>query len=137
VNSRIVIDANIALAWLFNENGSTAKLQAVFDASELLAPSLWLLEVTNAVLVHERRKTLTSPQALQSLQLLDDLAVDLEPEPTTRTATALAHVARPHQLTSYDAVYLDLAVRSGLPLLTRDGNLRAAAGRVGVPLVKG
>ena len=135
MNPRIVIDAHIALAWLFNEDGRTANLQPLFDALELVAPSLWLLEVTNAVLVHERRMTLTRGQALQSLQLLDDLAVELAPEPTGRTATALAQVARPHQLTAYDAVYLDLAIRSGLSLLTRDGNLRAAAGRVGVPLV--
>ena len=135
MSRRIVIDANIALAWLFNEDGSTAQLQPLLDSSELVAPTLWQLEVTNAILVHERRKTLTHSQALQSLQLVDDLAVELVPDPTARTATALAQVARPHQLTSYDAVYLDLAVRSALALFTRDKNLRAAAGRVGVPLV--
>ncbi len=136
MSHRIVIDANIALAWMFNEDGSTAQLQPLFDALELVAPTLWQLEVVNAILVHERRKTLTRPQALQSLRLVEDLAVELVPEPVDRTATTLAQVARPHQLTSYDAVYLDLAMRSGLSLLTRDGNLRAAAGRVGVELVK-
>ncbi len=48
----------------------------------------------------------------------------------------LAQIARPHQLSSYDAVYFDLAVRLGIPLVTDDGNLRAAVERVGIEWVE-
>jgi predicted nucleic acid-binding protein len=108
----------------------------VLDQSELVAPWLWRLEVTNAVLVRERRKVLTESQALRILQLIDELTIELVAEPVARTAAGLAQTARPHQLSSYDAVYLDLAINRGLALYTRDKNLFAAAVRTGVPIVK-
>jgi predicted nucleic acid-binding protein len=67
--------------------------------------------------------------------LLDELPVEFIPEPAGRTSASLAQIARPYQLSAYDAVYLDLADRLGLPLFTRDNNLRSAAARAGVPLV--
>jgi predicted nucleic acid-binding protein len=134
--ARLVIDASVTLAWLFDEDSGAARVKPVLDRSELLAPWLWRLEVTNAVLVRERRKIVTEAQAFRLLGLLDELTIELMPEPVARTASGLAQIARPHQLSAYDAIYLDLAIRLGLPLFTRDGNLRAAAARVGVPLPK-
>lgn len=132
--ARIIIDASITLAWLFGEGAGAARVKPVLDRSELVAPWLWRLEVTNAVLVRERRKVLTEAQAFRLLALLDELTIDLAPEPLVRSASGLAQTARPYQLSAYDAVYLDLAIRLGLPLFTRDANLRAAAVRVGVSL---
>jgi len=134
--ARLVIDANITLAWLFDEDSASARIKPVLDRSELVAPWLWRLEVTNAVLVRERRRMLAEAQAFRLLQLLDELTIELMPEPLSRTASGLAQTARPHQLSAYDAVYLDLAIRMGLPLFTRDENLRAAAAHVGVPLAR-
>jgi predicted nucleic acid-binding protein len=133
--SRIVIDASSTLAWLFDEDEGGGRLKSILAASDLVAPWLWRLEVTNVILVRERRKVLTEAQASTLLRLIDELTIELAGEPTTRTAAGLAQIARPHQLSTYDATYLDLAVRLGLPLLTRDNNLRAAAKRVGVVLV--
>ena len=133
--SRIVIDASSTLAWLFDEDELEGRLKSILAASDLVAPWLWRLEVTNVILVRERRKVLTETQTSTLFRLIDELAVELVGEPTTRTATGLAQIARPHQLSAYDTIYLDLAVRLGLPLLTRDNNLRAAAQRVGVILV--
>ena len=53
-----------------------------------------------------------------------------------RTLSSLAQTARPHQLTAYDAIYLDFAISLALPLLTDDGNLRIAAERVGVTVIE-
>jgi predicted nucleic acid-binding protein len=133
--SRIVIDASSTLAWLFDEDDGASRVKSVLETSGLVAPWLWRLEVTNAILVRERRKALTEAQASRLLQLIDELTIDLIGEPTTRTATGLAQIARPHQLSAYDATYLDLAIRLGLPLFTLDNNLRAAAKRAGVTLV--
>jgi predicted nucleic acid-binding protein len=134
--ARLVIDASVTLAWLFDEDSAAARIKSVLDRSELVAPWLWRLEVTNAVLVRERRKILTEAQAFRLLQLLNELTIDLMPEPLSRSASGLAQTARPHQLSAYDAVYLDLAIQLGLPLFTRDENLRAAAARAGVPLAR-
>jgi predicted nucleic acid-binding protein len=128
---RIIIDASITLAWLFNEDGRGDAIKSMLDRSELVAPWLWRLEVTNAVLVRERRKIYSLAEASRFLQLLDELPIDLLPEPPLRTASGLAQIARPHQLSSYDAVYLDLAITMDLPIFTRDNNLRAAAERAG------
>ena len=132
---RIIIDASTTLAWLFDEDAPSARLKPVLDVSELVAPWLWRLEVVNAILVRQRRRALTEAQASRLLHLIDELTIDLIGEPAARTANALAQTARPHQLSAYDAVYLDLAVQLGLPLLTRDNNLRRASERVGVKLV--
>ncbi len=133
--ARIVIDASATLAWLFDEDYARARVRPVLDSSELVAPWLWRLEVVNAILVRERRELLTEVLASRLLQALDELRIDLVGEPDARTATGLAQTARPHQLSAYDAIYLDLAIRLALPLLTRDNNLRAAAQRVGVKLI--
>ena len=131
----IVIDASVALAWVFEEDRAAATIEAVIEKSELVAPWLWRLEVANAVLVRERRKLVTEAQAARLLALLDELPIEFIAEPEGRNVINLAGVARPYQLSTYDAVYFDLAHRMHLPLLTRDGNLRAAAKRAGVPLV--
>src|ERR1700683_854311 len=125
----IVIDASAVLGWLFDEDRAATKVKAVMDRSQLVAPWLWRLEVANAVLIRTRRKILAEAQGGRCLRLLDELPVDFVAEPAGRTASALALFARPYQLSAYDAVYLDLADRMGLPLLTRDVNLRSAAQR--------
>ena len=50
---------------------------------------------------------------------------------------ALLDLARAHRLTIYDASYLDLALRRGLPLATGDALLRAAAGAAGAAALVG
>lgn len=135
MNIRMVLDASTTLAWLFNEADAATRIKPVLDGSSPVAPDLWQLEVVNAVLVRHRRKLITDREADRLLQVVDHMPIDLVAAPAGRMAADVARVARPHQLTAYDAVYLDLALRLGLPLFTRDGNLRAAAARVGVPLV--
>lgn len=132
---RFVIDSSVTLAWLFDEDASANRIERVLSEADLVAPWLWRLEVVNVILVKERRKLLAAARGTQLLELLEDLAVEVVAEPPSRSLTGLAAAARPHQLTAYDAIYLDLAMREGLPLFTRDNNLRDAATRVGVPLV--
>ncbi len=134
--SRILIDASTTLAWAFNESGRGPGLLPIFRDHELVAPWLWKLEVTNAVLVRERRKTISEAAGVRHLAALEALGVELIDEPADRSLTGLAQLGRPHQLTAYDAAYFDLAVRTGLPFLVDDGNLRRAAERSGVALVK-
>ncbi|MFM7205462.1 MAG: type II toxin-antitoxin system VapC family toxin [Planctomycetaceae bacterium] len=131
-----MIDASVTLAWLFNEGSRGPALDRQIESLDLVAPWLWRLEVVNAILIRERRRQITQAQATRLLEALEALEIEIVGEPITRTLVGLAHTARPHQLTSYDAVYLDLATSLALPLLTDDINLRAAAERVGVPVVE-
>jgi len=131
-----LIDASTTLAWLFNEEGRGSSLQQQFQSMDLVAPWLWRIEIVHVVLKRERQKKLTQAEGTQYLQAIEALNVEIIGESIDRTMVELAQIARPHQLTSYDAVYFDLAVRLGIPLFTDDGNLQAAAKRVGVELIK-
>lgn len=135
MSRHMVIDASAAIAWLLNENESAQQIGRLLSNSQLMAPWLWKLEIVNTILVYERRKLLDESQSAQMLLLVDELHIELVPEPQSRTASTLAQFARPLELSSYDATYLELAMARRLPLLTRDGNLRAAAKRSGVALV--
>jgi len=129
----LVIDASAALAWLFGEE-QAAEVRARIGDATLVAPSVWRVEVVNAMLIRERRKDITPAQGTRFLRVLDALAVEIVAEPIGRSLEQLALFARPHQLTAYDAVYLELATSLGLPLWTYDRNLRQAAERIGAAL---
>ena len=131
-----VVDATVTLAWVFDEGGRGTALDRQIGELNLVAPWLWRLEVVNAVLVRERRREMSEAQGSRLLAALESLEIEIVGEPVPRTLVSLAHTARPHQLAAYDAVYLDLAVSLGLPLLCDDGNLRSAAERIGVPLME-
>ncbi len=129
-----VVDANVCLAWLLREpQGERAGKW--LDQGGLVVPNLWPLEILNTLLVRERQKRATAVDSSDALTLLAQLDVEVVTGSTLADPQAFLDFARPHQLSSYDATYLYLAVERGLPLLTFDKNLRAAADRVGVALL--
>jgi predicted nucleic acid-binding protein len=103
-------------------------------SEEGVVPSLWWVEVRNILIVNERRRRITeSGTASFLLQLsLLRLRVDRSAE-----ENAVLRLARAHRLSVYDAVYLELAQREGLPLATLDAELRRVAGSEGLLLVSG
>ena len=130
-----IIDASITLAWIFDEDGRGGVLDKFLRPLNLAAPWRWRLEVANAILVREGRKDLTQVQGMQYLQALESLEIEVLDEPVNRSLSQLAQLARPHQLSAYDAVYLDLAISLNLPLFTDDRNLQHACNRAGVELI--
>ena len=135
----IVVDASIAAAWCFEDEVSTFTEAALDEVvrSGARVPAVWLVEMANVLVVAERRGRVDAERAdrlLESLLALPVMVDDLEPR---ALGPALVRVARAQRLTAYDAAYLELATRAGLPLATRDATLRAAAGRVGVNLFEG
>ena len=135
-----VLDASVAVAWVAGTSVDPyaltiqARVQSGWKA---IVPSLWQPEVANALLMLERRKVLTSTEANQGLLDLETFFASLtQVDQAPPTIRQLANLARSHQLTVYEAVYLELAQREGLPLATLDGSLKAAAAKVGVSLLK-
>ncbi len=133
---RFIIDASVTFAWLFEEDKAARRIESMLAGAQPIVPWLWRLEVVNVILVRERRKHLTAAQGAHLLELLEDWDIEVIGKPPVRSLTALASTARPHQLSAYDAIYLDLAVSLGLPLFTRDTNLETAAERIGVELIR-
>ena len=135
---RLVLDASIALAWCFPDEESAAS-EAILDllsaGREAFVPVLWPLEVGNALLVAERRKRITVAQVTSVLQRIARLPITVVPLTTGRAFGSILYLARQEQLTEYDAAYLDLSLREGLPLATLDDDLRRAARRAGIDLI--
>jgi predicted nucleic acid-binding protein len=129
-----VLDASVALAWFF-EDEADAYAEAVEEALARVTPvvpALWVLEVTNALLVGERRKRTTEAKTTQFAGLLRALPIAVDEQAGAHAFGDLLPLARTHGLSAYDAVYLELALRRGLPLATLDRTLLAAAKTVGV-----
>jgi predicted nucleic acid-binding protein len=133
-----VLDASVTLAWCFEDEGAEA-LTALERARDGVAhvPALWPLEVANALVVAERRRRLSEAEATRFLDLLAALAIEVEPAPQLAGLASLLALARGHGMSVYDASYLELALRRGLPLATLDTALASAASAVGVGLVGG
>jgi predicted nucleic acid-binding protein len=132
-----VLDASVALAWCF-EDEATSQTDAVLDRlaeDSAVAPSLWELEVVNVLLLAERRGRLTESQTARFVALLSQLPIHINSAEADMGAVLAA--GRHHGLTAYDAAYLVLAEREGVPLATTDGKLRKAAQAAGVPLLAG
>jgi len=133
----LVVDASVALAWCFEDEASPAS-DAVLDlvkSDGAIVPSLWHLELANVLLQAERRGRTILGGLVARLELLDQLPIATDAETRGRAWREILAVARSERLTTYDAAYLELAVRHGLLLATRDGALRGAAQRVGVAVL--
>ncbi len=131
-----VADASITMTWCF-EDGATEATEALLDQLQTagaIAPAIWLLEVVNILLVAERRQRITESQRAQYIQLLSNLPITVEQPSRAVIFGAVLTLAREHRLSAYDAAYLELAMRVGLPLATLDARLRAAATEAGVTL---
>jgi predicted nucleic acid-binding protein len=135
---RFVLDNSLTMAWYF-EDEATPFADEVLDGltldSEAFVPPLWALEVTNVLLVGERRGRTTTMEEEEFLALLQRLPIAIIDTARPRIFDEVLPIARQQQLSSYDALYLDLAQREGLPLASLDNRLREAARRVGVVLL--
>jgi predicted nucleic acid-binding protein len=132
-----VVDASVALAWCFADEASLAADVALerLEREEAIAPAIWPLEVANGLRTAERRGRLDLADAPQIRELLLALPVQVEPGALTEALGEITEAARRLDLTAYDAAYLQLAARRGVPLATIDGRLRRAATVAGVALV--
>jgi predicted nucleic acid-binding protein len=131
----LVIDASVALGWLFEDErhaGALAVLERVAE-SRATVPAHWWLEVGNALLVARRRRRLQRDPD-EMLSALRALPILVDAESALLAATATFALASKSGLSTYDAAYLELAQRLDLPLATLDTELGAAARAAGVPL---
>jgi len=133
-----VVDNSVVMAWCFEDEASTYT-EGVLDqlrGTQALVPVIWPLEAANVLLIAERRDRLTEAQAAHFPQLLQGLPILVAEADVARTLGPILAVGRAHRLSAYDAAYLELAARQGLPLATQDSRLRKAAGNAGVALLR-
>jgi predicted nucleic acid-binding protein len=132
-----VLDASVTIAALIEEDRSDEARRILYDvASDSAAvPSLWLLEVGTVLLLAERRKALSAAARRDHLADLCRLPIVIDHATASHAWHDTMALAERQKLTQYDAVYLELSLRLGLPLATFDAALRRAAKAANVPLL--
>ena len=132
-----VVDNSVVMSWCFtdetDEYGDFVLERLSREAAAV--PSIWPLEVVNVLLVAERQERISESDSLRFLALLLQLPIVVEHERPRDAMQGLLALGRDNDLSSYDASYLALAMRNGLPLATMDNRLREAARRVMVPVL--
>jgi predicted nucleic acid-binding protein len=129
-----VLDASIAVAWCF-EDEADPELDALLEGLKTrgaVVPVLWPFEFANVLLQAERRGRITMAAVDGRLAAFAALPITVDTAAWLRTGTAVLALARLHGLTTYDAAYLELAMRQRLPLATKDKALTRACAAVGV-----
>ncbi len=133
----LVLDASLTLSWFFKDErtpGADAVLTEVTEKGAVV-PSLWRLEVANALQMALRRKRIDAAFRDSALTQLSRLSITADPDMDTYAWTVTLQLADRFQLTLYDAAYLELAGRRRLPLATLDRELRDASAALGIALL--
>jgi predicted nucleic acid-binding protein len=130
----LVLDCSIVMAWHFADEADSYADRVARDLAKgaAIVPAIWPLEVANVLAIGERRGRSTPAQAARLLRSLAALPIAVDPDTNRHAWESTLALARARGLSAYDAAYLDLALRRGLPLATLDDRLRAAAIAAGV-----
>ena len=132
----LVLDCSIVMAWYFVDERSpfADAVARQLTYQRAFVPLNWTLEVINTLIVGEQRKRSTQAQAATLLKNLAAMPITIDDETNLHAWSTTLSLAREQNLTAYDAAYLELAMRRGLPLATLDEHLKAASQAVGVAL---
>ena len=132
-----VLDCATTMTWLFPDEATSTSLTLLkrLTSEAAVVPLLWPLEVANVTLNGEKRGRITRADADEFIMLLHGLRITVEEDTERRAWDGVLRLAREQGLTVYDAAYLELALRLGLPLATLDNDLIRAATTLGVTLL--
>jgi predicted nucleic acid-binding protein len=137
MSAALIIDCSVTMCWLFADEATphTIALLDRLARETALVPEWWFLEVTNVLALAERKGRINAERSANFIAQLSKLDIEIDSEGSGRAFEHLLPMCRTNQLTSYDAMYLDLALRRRLPLATLDEPLRKAARKLGVKLL--
>lgn len=129
-----IVDNSVIIAWLIDRQADayTRRLSVRADRERLHAPAVWPFELVNTVSVMQRRGLIRGHQADGLISRATRIGVLVDSDPLDMAA--LLNLTRGMGLSAYDAAYIELAQRRGLPLATRDERLARAARAAGVLL---
>jgi len=139
---RFVFDNSVVMRWLLNDGGEERLAYAakVLDLlaqenGEALVPGVWSLEVANVLVKAQAKGLVSEARASAFVGLLAEMAITVDISTAARALGDTLQLARRFKLSSYDAAYLELALREGLPLATLDADLQSAMKQVGGTLI--
>jgi len=125
----LVIDASVTLSWHFDDEArpNTNEIYGRILRGFTHAPAIWLLEVTNALVLAVRRQRIPTSKLDAFIDELDIMPLTLHQTAGSDRISVIIDIATQHRLTTYDAAYLELAQRLKLPLATYDQDMGRAA----------
>lgn len=139
---RFVLDNSVVMRWLLQDGSDDRPTYArkvlellMQEDSEAIVPGIWSLEVANVIVKVQAKALVSEAQSAAFVGLLQDMAISCDTRTAERALGDTLQLARRFKLSSYDASYLELALREGLALATLDGSLRDAMQQTGVALV--
>ena len=132
---RELTEAKQVLAKSESKDSRSDEVLSALELGQAIVPALWPFEVTNVLISAERKKRIASADFGKILGQLSRLPIAIEAPPTSARCAELVQLAHAHGLSTYDAAYLEAALRLKLPLATKDAQLSKSAKRVGVALL--
>ena len=140
---RFVLDASVTLSWLLRDTTSRveayplAVLNALRDPDTVaMVPMTWGLEIANVIARSEAKELVTPAQSGSFVSLLEEITIEVDADTFTHVLSDTLQLSRRYRLSSYDASYLELALRNGAPMATLDDDLRRATSKAGVKTFK-
>lgn len=133
-----VADSSIGVAWATPTQGTSGTDQLLDDVAlgrSVVVPNLWFLEVANTLLKLERTRRIPMGHRRKALAELAALSPQVDDSPAANAFNSISDVAEKYNLSVYDAAFLELALRRGLPLASRDQPLVDAAKKAGVSVI--
>ena len=135
-----ILDASVAILWLVPETNAAgvdyaSAVLKMLKESQALVPPLWSLEVANVIAKVESKGIVTEADSQRFIAIIGRLNIVTDQAMATHALGDTLNLARRFRLSSYDAAYLELALRNGLPLATLDADLAKAATIAGLPNV--
>lgn len=131
-----VLDCSLAMAWCFEDETSEYSEHVLDVAAQFNAwvPALWSVEVSNSLVVAERRKRLSHVKSMAFREYLGALMIEVDDYLLKKPIGIILDLAKETGLTAYDAAYLELAIRRSLPIATLDQELKSAAKKIGIEI---
>jgi predicted nucleic acid-binding protein len=132
-----VLDNSVTMRWFFGDGkplelAYAAKVLDAMKTSNAIVPATWGLEVANVIARAEAKGLVTEARSEAFIEMLENVDIEEDASTFSRSLSHTLQLARRYKLSSYDASYLELALRLGLPLATLDEDLQKAAKKAGV-----
>ena len=132
-----VLDNSVTMRWFFGDGkpqelAYAGKVLDAMKVADAIVPATWGLEVANVIARAEAKALVTEARSGAFLEMLDGVSIEVDTATFAHALGATLQLARRHKLSAYDASYLELAIRRGIPLATLDEDLQKAAKKAGV-----
>lgn len=134
---RFVLDNSVTMRWFFGDGkpqdlAYAGKVLDLMQEAQAVVPATWGLEVANVIAKAEEKALVTEARSGAFLEMLEDVDIEVDSATFAHALSDTLQLTRRYKLSSYDASYLELALRLGLPLATLDEDLQKATKKAGV-----